>query len=122
MMSLLEGELAQIIGDALIDANIPYDMAIIRMEPGPGNPDRPWEPGEPVPVPYPCKGFTDTYNVHEQSASVIQAGDIKIVIIANTLSITPEPNMSVQARGVTYRIVDVSPDPAKATYIVQGRR
>lgn len=121
-MSLLEGELADIIGNALVEANIPYDMTVIRMEPGPGNPDRPWEPGEPVPVEHPCKGFTDVYNVHEQSASVIQSGDIKIVIIANTLSITPEPNMSVQARGVTYRVIEVSPDPALATYQVQARR
>ena len=121
-MSLLEGELANIIGDALVGADIPYDLTVIRMELGQGNPDRPWEPGQPVAVSYPCKGFTDTYNVHEQSASVIQSGDIKIVIVANTLSITPEPNMSVQARGVTYRVIDVSPDPALATYQVQARR
>lgn len=121
-MSLLEGELANIIGDALVEANIPYDLTVIRMEPGQGNPDRPWEPGEPVAVSYGCLGFVDTYTVHEQSASIIQAGDVKIVVVANTLGFAPEPNMHVSARGQVYRVVDASPDPALATYVIQGRR
>lgn len=121
-MSLLEGELAQIIGDALVEANIPYGMEVIETVEGQPDPDRPWQPGQPVDVVHGCQGFTDTYTVHERSATAIQAGDIKIVIVANTLDVVPVPGMRVRARGEAFRVINASPDPALATYVIQGRR
>ncbi|MDF1599719.1 hypothetical protein PZ895_08005 [Mesorhizobium sp. YIM 152430] len=121
-MSLLEGELANIIGDALVSADIPYDVTIIRLTSGESDPSTPWIPGEPTLTEYTGKGFVDSYSVFERAASSIETGDIKIVLVANTFSIVPNPADEIRARGVIYNVIDVQPDPARATYAVQARR
>lgn len=118
MASILDGELAETIGSALIDANIPFDITVTRATPGDGPP---YDPGDPTLTDYPCQGFVDTYSDLFRTDALIEAGDVKVVIIANTLAIEPMPTDTVTARGKTYNVITVSADPALALYELQAR-
>ncbi|MGE0749338.1 MAG: hypothetical protein AB7K64_02010 [Variibacter sp.] len=117
-MSVLEGEIAETVADALLEAAIPLDLVLTRTTPGGGDP---FDPDPPTSTDYACKGFLDSYSVLERAGSLIEAGDAKIVIVATTLSIEPAPGDSVTVRGKSYAIVNVSADPAVALYELQGR-
>lgn len=116
--SILDGELADTIGDALIDANIPFAITVTRETPGDGPP---YDPGDPTYTPYACQGFVDTYATQYADGSLIEAGDVKVVIVAKTLDIEPAPGDTVTARDKTYNVVNVSADPALALYELQAR-
>ena len=117
MSSILEGELAETISEALIDADIPYAVTITRTE-DVGGP--PWDPVTED-VEYACQGFTEEYTALELSGTLIQAHDVKVVVLAPTLTITPTVADKVTVRGQTYSIINVSPDPALATIALQAR-
>lgn len=123
-MSLLEGDLAQIIGDALTGADLTYELVIPRTTREPRPPDWPtwqhWE-GETVTVHHSCQGFVDTYSEFLIASGVVQAGDVKIVIVQTTLQIEPKLTDVIIARGKTYTIIDMSEDPARATLEVKAR-
>jgi hypothetical protein len=60
-MSILDGELASQIADALTEADIPLPCVVTRMvQSGP-----PWEPVL-VPEPHACQGLVDSYSVEER--------------------------------------------------------
>jgi hypothetical protein len=118
-MSILSGELAETIGDALIDADIPFDVVVTRSTPGEGG--EPWDPAPAVLTDYPCKGYVDTYSEAYLSGGLVESGDVKVVIIANTLAIEPSVGDSVTARAKTYYVLNVSADPALALYELQAR-
>lgn len=121
MTSILEGELAQTISDALIDASIPYVVTVTRTVPGEPDPSTPWIPGEPVATDYPCQGFTETYSEFYLAAGLVQANDLKVVVLLPTITITPAIGDTVTVRGKTYNIINASPDPALATIELQAR-
>lgn len=119
-MSILEGELAATITAALLDAGIPFDVTVTRTEQG--------TIYDPVSGTYPettthysCKGFVEAYSDLLRSTGVVGPGDVKVVVLAPTLSITPRPTDKVTARGQTFTIIAVSPDPAVATIELQAR-
>ena len=120
-MSILEGELAETISSALMDAGIPYGVTLTRAGetvPGPN----PWDP--PVVTPpqvFEAKGFVETYSDMLVSAGVVQALDRKIVVLAPTLNTTPELTDTVTVRGQSFTIVNISFDPALATIELQAR-
>ena len=118
MVSILEGELAETIGDALIDADIPFAITVTRSTPGDGPV---YDPGPPTYTDYPCQGFIDTYATQWADSSLIEAGDVKVVIVAKTLDIEPMPGDTVTARDKTYHVINVSADPALALYELQAR-
>lgn len=119
-MSILDGELADTIADALADADIPIDVTVTREEEiGPG--ENPWDPPITGPVNYSCKGFVDTFGEFYAAAGLVEAGDAKIVIVAKTLSIVPAIGNTVTARSKTWMILNVSADPALALYELHGR-
>jgi hypothetical protein len=117
-MSILEGELAETIGDALLGADIPLDLVVTRSTSGGGG--DPWDPDPPTLTDYPCKGFVDSYTALERAGTLIEASDVKVVIVAKTLAIKPTPADTVKVRGKTYSIVNVSADPAVALWELQG--
>lgn len=124
-MSLLEGELAEIIGDALIAADIPYGMTIPRQTAGAPRPDdwptwEPW-PDDTVTIEHTVQGFIDTYSAFLVASGVVNAGDVKIVLIQTTLPFRPELTDVIVARGKTYTILSMSEDPAKATLEVRAK-
>ena len=122
MVSILEGELAETIADALTEAAIPYDVVVSRttsVDPG-----TPWDPSDDTVTvtDYECRGYVDTFDDSYRAGGLVQQGDIKIVILANTLSVTPTLADTVTVRGETYQIVNVSSDPALALWEVQARQ
>jgi hypothetical protein len=117
-MSILDGELAETIADALEAADLPLDCVLTRSTPGDGDP---WNPDAGTSTDYACKGFTDEYTALERADSLIQADDIKVVIVATTVAIEPLPLDSVSIRSKTYTVVNVSTDPARALWQLQAR-
>lgn len=116
-MSILEGELAAEIADAMADVFIP--ATVTRMLPGGGPP---WDPGPPIADPHTCRGIVDDYDVSlRDGTGIIEVTDRKVVILATSLAITPEPGNTVTIRGETGTIVHVGADPALATYECQTR-
>ena len=72
-------------------------------------------------VTYTTKGFVDEYSNYERENSTIETGDRKIFLLAEDLGTTPKVGDEVTIEGETFRAIDVKPDPAKATYTIQGR-
>jgi hypothetical protein len=122
MVSILDGELADTIADALIDAAIPFAVTITRSGTTGGDPADPGS-GTTVTTDYPCQGFVDSYSAFDVANSLVLAGDVKIVVIANSLDMPsqPSPGDIVTARGRSYSIINVSADPALALFEIQGR-
>jgi hypothetical protein len=118
MTGLLDGELAETIGSALLDADLALDMTLTRTTPGAGPS---YDPGQPTITSYGCKGFIDTFSDAYLAGGLVEAGDAKLVIIATTLAIEPQPGDGVTVRGKTYRVVAVSADPAQALFELQAR-
>jgi hypothetical protein len=114
MSSILEGDLAETIADALIDAAVPLDIVITRFTPSVGG--DPADPSPPTLTDYGCKCFADYFSDAFIAAGLIERGDIKVVVVANTLGIEPRPGDQVTIHGRTYRVFDVSADPALALY------
>jgi hypothetical protein len=118
MTSILEGEIAETIADALIDAAIPLDIVVTRSTPGVGS--DPADPPPPTLTDYACKGFTDVFSDSFLAGGLVQRGDIKVVVVADTLAIEPAPGDQVTIRGKTYTVADVSADAALALYELQA--
>ncbi|MBX9823520.1 MAG: hypothetical protein K2Y27_00860 [Xanthobacteraceae bacterium] len=119
MTGLLDGELADGIGNALLDADLALDITLARTTPG-GGPS--YDPDPSTVTTYPAKGFTDTFSESYLAGGLVEAGDVKIVIIATTLAIEPAPGDRATIKGETYTVVSVSADPARALFDLQGRR
>lgn len=118
MTSILEGELAATITAALIDASIPYAITVTRTIPG-GGPD--YDPDPPTYVDYACQGFVEDFSEFLKATTLIEAGDVKVVVLLPTIAIMPEPGDTVTVRGKVYTIINASPDPALATIELQAR-
>ncbi|WP_321340953.1 hypothetical protein [Breoghania sp.] len=121
MSSILDGELAETISAALLDASVPYDVTVRRITPGEPDPEEPWVPVEDVVTDFPCKGFTESYSETYLATGVVLSGDVKVVVLFPTLSTMPAPGDLVLVRGETYSVVNVAPDPALATLEIQAR-
>lgn len=122
MASILEGELAATIADALLDADIPFTVTVSRTVLGEVDPETPWIEPEEVTTHYACKGFVETFSSDYIAGGLVEANDVKIIILPSTLSITVELTDHVTARGIQYSIVNISTDPALATVELQARR
>ena len=118
--SILEGEFAETVAAALADARVTYAITVTRAA-VPVSPD-PWTPGPVVEADYDCLGFTDESTVADHADGVIEAGDVKVMIVTGSLSITPKPGDTITARGMVYYIVNVAADPARALWSCQARR
>jgi hypothetical protein len=121
-MSILIDELAGIIGDALVGANVPYSMTLSRTTAGEPDEDKPWLPVEPTIESWACMGFEDTWSAYYIANSLVTANDLKIAIVANTLDTTPQPGDTITSRGVVYTVGDyIKTDPARAIWEIQAR-
>lgn len=120
-MSILSGSFAAEIADALAAASIPFELTLSRDveqdSPAP-------EPGNPpviVTVDYACRGFVDDFDASWRAGSLIQAGDVRVIIVANTLAVEPVAGDLITVRDKTYVAVSVQADPAGATWQIQAR-
>jgi hypothetical protein len=117
-LSILDGELADELTDALDAAGIPYAATVTRMLPGDGPSHN---PGPSTPDPHACQGWVDEYDQDHRDGTLIQANDRKVIIVASSLDIVPTTAETVTIRGATYSIIRVALDPAGAVYEMQAR-
>lgn len=70
-----------------------------------------------------CKGFVDNYRETQVDGTRVQVGDRKVVLLGDTIAggVAPKPNDEVTIESTTFRIVNVTRDPAGATYECQVR-
>ena len=69
---------------------------------------------------YTMEGIVDTYNAFYKTQAGIPDSDVKILIIAGSLSVTPQKDDYVEFRDVWYKVRQVSKDPANATWELQA--
>ncbi len=118
-MSILEGELAATIADALAEADIPLDVTLIRTSVGSSG--DPWSPTGGSTWTYDAKGFADRYSVQERVGSLIETTDHKVIIVAATLLTEPETGDRITIQGQTLNVMSVMADPARALWELQCR-
>lgn len=118
MSSPLEGSLAKAIGNGL--KGLFYDATLTRTTVTGGDPYDPGS-GTTTTETFACQAFEDTYSTFERQNTLIQAGDVKVVVLATTLATTPTTADKITTRGVTRSIVSVERDPAGATWTCQVR-
>ena len=119
MASILDGELAQTLVDALTDARIPQSLAIVSIEVDPNSP--PWNPST-IELNHACRGWVDSYAATEIGAGAVLASDRKVFVICASLVIVPNTSDHITIDGLSYAIVSVGRDPAGAAWILQVRR
>lgn len=120
MTSPLSGSLATTIYGAMrslfLDATLTRDVVL------PTSPAfDPADPPAPTPVSYTCKAVRDRYSTFDRSNSSIKDGDSKILILVNSLAVTPVKNDIITIQGTSFSVVHVDVDPANALWTCQGR-
>lgn len=120
-MSLLEGELAEIIGDALEAADLPYPVKLVRVVPGEVDPETPWIEPEDDLVEFDCMGWVEEYSDYRMANAMVQANDRKVMVTATSLSTTPKVGGLLVAQGRTYSVTEIGTDPATAAWELKGR-
>lgn len=120
-MSILEGGFADDVASALDAADIPFDLTLTRDVEQDSPAPEPGNPPNIVPVDYTCKGFADDFDASWRAGSLIQAGDVRVIIVANSLAVEPVAGDRITVRGKTYSAVSVAADPALATWQIQAR-
>lgn len=120
--------LASTIGKAFngifLDATLTRDV--------PGSTEPPYSSynrGPPTTVTYNCKALAETYSAYTRGQGLVNASDMKVMILATSLSVAPQPldNISIPVMGFSGQIVAagtagqpaVSTDPAKAVWSVR---
>lgn len=69
---------------------------------------------------YNMEGFVDVYTAFYKAQAGIPASDVKILIIAGSLSIEPRKDDQVQFRGTWYQVRQLGTDPGIATWELQS--
>lgn len=73
-------------------------------------------------VTYQARGMVDSFSTAEIQAGIVQAGDRRVTLLADGLSITPMPSTDkVMIDGDDLTIISASTDPAKATWTFRCR-
>jgi hypothetical protein len=79
--------------------------------------------GDPLPAfhrEYGFEGIIDTYSQLYKAQAGIPDTDVRILVIAGTLSTVPLRGDQVLIKGGWYQVREVSKDPADATYTLQS--
>lgn len=118
-MSILQGELAETIAEALIDADVPFAMTLQRITVLP--PPNDWTDGEEIIENFACMGFIETYSDLLKAGTMIQEADRKAVIVTTTLSTEPRLTDILIVDGRNYSIQSIGYDPARATIELRVR-
>jgi len=117
MTSPLSGSLAKTIGSAF--KGLFLDAVLTRETPGTGG--DPFDPPPPVVTTYPCKAIVEGYSDYFKKNGLVDAKDRKVLVLAASLDVTPEPGDRITVQNVTFTAVTVATDPATAVFEVQGR-
>lgn len=125
-MSLLQGEIAEMVADGLAAADLPFAMTIPRLHQAEPPDDWPtWkEWTAPITVvEHLFQGWVDTFSTDLIAQGVVSVDDAKIVLIQKTMPFRPELTDIIEARGTSYTILGFhAEDPAKATLELRAKR
>lgn len=69
---------------------------------------------------YPLEGFVDVYSAFQKAQAGIPESDVKILVIAGSLSIDPRKDDQIQLRGTWYQVRRLGTDPGIATWELQS--
>jgi hypothetical protein len=128
MTSPLAGSLARTIGAAF--NTLFLDATLTRSTSGDG--PNAWTPGTVTATDYACKAIHEAWSTGLLAQGLVEADDVKVLILASSLSIEPAPGDVITIRGEQFTIVPagggkamkpaVSTDPAKAAWEIRARR
>lgn len=117
MSSPLTGSLAKTVGSAFktlfLDASLLRNVSVISPDPA--------DPPPPTVATYACKAIVEAYSDYYKTNGLVDAKDRKVLILATSLGVRPEPGDRVTIGGITFTLQDVSTDPAEAVWTCKGR-
>lgn len=125
-MSILD-DVAGIIADAAGDL-VFKDATLTKTTQVAGT--NPWDPpASTSTTAYTCKALRDTFGATWLAGGLVDAEDVKVLILADTLSVTPEAGDRITIGSDTWTIVPagggnaaVSTDPATACFECRARK
>lgn len=129
-MGLLDGELATIIGSAVVDAELTMPAVLIKVSPGTRTPGAVSGGTNPTVLSYPVQGIPASTAPLFRAGTLIQDTNRVIRIIGVTLppGVVPVPGDQITMEGKTSTIVNsdggknaVQRDAASCTYLCQCR-
>lgn len=117
MTSPLSGSIASAIYSAL--KGIFLDATLTRDTFATSSPDVAFDPADPTQVEYDCKAVNDKTRTFTSADGLISRRSASILILANSLDVTPIDGDRVTIRSRTYRIGMVEIDPANACWVCE---
>ncbi len=119
MVSPLSGPLASLIYTGMkalfLDATLSRDTFAVT------SPDVSFDPAAPTTADYACKAIVEVYALKWRQDGLIKQNDRRVMILANSISVTPTVGDRVTISGTTFTLQDVETDPATAVWTCQGR-
>lgn len=124
MTSPLSGSIRRTVGKSF--KKLFLDATITRETTSGGDP---WDPTSTSEQTVDCKAIFEEYGVGYRRDGLVQTGDMKVLILADTLSTDPKPGDKITIDGKTLTVVPantggepaVKTDPAKATWTCRAR-
>lgn len=121
MASILEGELAELVTEALEAERVPMTITVTRTVTTEPDPETPWIPGEEVSTAYPCRGWVENYSDDAFERTLIDERDVRVMVLTPSIAIVPTDTDTITIEGRQLSIVNVKHDASGALYIVQAR-
>lgn len=125
MASPLAGSLAKTIGGAF--KGLFLDATLSRTSSAAGAND--WTPGAATTTDYTCKAIHDKWGAIWLSGGLVAADDVKLLILAASVTVKPMAGDVVTIRGEAFTIVSdggskpaVETDPAQAVWTCRARK
>jgi hypothetical protein len=118
MVSILEGELAEDVAEALSAARVPMAITVRETIPGSGPP---YNPGPPTYVNHACEGWPESYADAEIDGTRITQSDVRVLILTTSLAMTPTTSDHVIVGGTSHTILNIKRDASGALLEIQAR-
>lgn len=121
MSSILEGELADEVAEALGVARIPMAVTVRVTTYGEYDPST-GTGGETTYVDHACQGWPESYGEDTIDGTRIRSSDLKVMVLTPTIGVEPGTSDQVIVAGEVYSIINMTRDASGALYEIQARR
>lgn len=118
MVSILEGELAEEVAEALSAAGAPMAITVRETIPGSGPS---YDPGPPTYVNHTCEGWPESYADDEIDGTRIAKSDVRVMVLAVSLDMTPATSDRIIVGGKSHAILNIKRDASGALLEIQAR-
>jgi hypothetical protein len=115
-MALLDGGLARLFGAALRSVYLPATLHRVTRTRARGG-----STSESI-VEVPCRAQVELADEHMRSAAGATTGDVRILVLAASLTGTITSDDRISVAGQLYAIAGVERDPANAIFELRGQR